>query len=76
MNLGVKIEYFNMSNTEILLAKWEITVDGNYLRAGYLVRVDVPTNQRVIIDPQGNQLPEVYPYFYLAVKHVNALLDK
>jgi len=63
-----------MSNTDTLLAKWEITVNGDYKRAGYLVRVDLSKKGRVIIDPQGNQLPEVYPYFYLAIKHVNALL--
>ena len=63
-----------MSNTSVLLAKWEITIKGEFKRAGYLVRLDLSKKGRVIIDPQGNQLPGVYPYFYLAVKHVNSLL--
>lgn len=63
-----------MSNINVLLAKWEITVKGEFKRAGYLVRLDRSKKGRVVIDPQGNQLPEVYPYFYLAIKHVNTLL--
>lgn len=63
-----------MSKINNLLAKWEITINGDYKRAGYLVRMHLSKKGRVIIDPQGNQLPEVYPYFYLAIKHVNALL--
>lgn len=63
-----------MSNINVLLAKWEITVKGEFKRAGYLVRLDRAKKGRVVIDPQGNQLPEVYPYFYLAIKHVNTLL--
>lgn len=63
-----------MSNTYALLAKWEVTIKGEFKRAGYLVRLDRSKKRRVIIDPQGNQLPDVYPYFYLAIKHVNSLL--
>lgn len=63
-----------MSNTYALLAKWEVTIKGEFKRAGYLVRLDSSKKGRVIVDPQGNQLPGVFPYFYLAIKHVNALL--